>query len=205
MPIEDENEMGISIVKLIKRLNQDADYSRLFRDAFGQVPNGYNIPRALSSYIRTLISFDSPYDHFISGDSTAMTTSQIRGKDLFYSDRLNCNSCHTGVHFTNQGFENNGLYESYSDLGRALITLDKKDVGKFRVPSLRNVAMTAPYMHDGSITSLHDVTDHYQNGLSHHANQSPLLKSFSLREMERADLVSFLEALTGEAAQTAAY
>ena len=94
------------------------------------------------------------------------------------------------------------MHQNYANLGRALITCHNQDVGKFRVPSLRNVAMTAPYMHDGSITSLHDVIDHYQNGLQHHANQSPLLKSFSLREMEKADLVSFLEALTGDAALT---
>lgn len=205
VPIEDENEMGISIVKLIDRLQADPDYSRQFTAAYGTDVNGYNIPRALASYVRTLISFDSPYDAYTNGDISALSQSAIKGKALFFSDRLNCASCHSGNLLTNQSFQNNGLYNNYSDLGRALITLDSADVGKFRVPSLRNVALTAPYMHDGSLNSLQEVLDHYQHNLSGHTNQSPQLRSFELDDDEVQDMMAFLESLTGSQAKRGLY
>ena len=205
VPIEDENEMGISIITLIDRLQANPVYNQLFSSAYGSNVNGYNLPRALASYVRTLTSFDSPYDNYIKGDLTALSSSALRGRALFFSERLNCASCHSGELLTNQSFENNGLYVDYPDLGRALITLNTTDIGKFRVPSLRNVALTAPYMFDGSLYSLEEVLDHYQHNLSGHANQSQLLKSFELNDSEVQNLIAFLESLTGEKARRGAY
>ncbi|MBK8503749.1 MAG: cytochrome-c peroxidase [Saprospiraceae bacterium] len=162
VPIEDENEMGISILKLAERLSQDPEYVQLSQEAYGRAPDPYVITRALSSFVRTLYSGDSYLDQYSQGDATALSSIAIAGKKLFESERLNCTACHHGFNFTNNAFENNGLYINYQDIGRALITLDSSDTGKFRVPSLRNVAITAPYMHDGSLGTLEDVIDHYE-------------------------------------------
>jgi cytochrome c peroxidase len=123
----------------------------------------------------------------------------IKGKRLFESERLNCTACHSGFNFTNNKFENNGLYPKYQDIGRALITLDSSDTGKFRVPSLRNVAITSPYMHDGSIASLEAVVDHYEKtGNEPTPLQSEKLRAFTLTPGEKEALIAFLHALTDE-------
>lgn len=198
IPIEDHNEMGISIIELSKRLEQDEEYAVLFQDAFDQGPNGFTIPRAFSSYIRSLIDGASPYDDFLLGDSTAMSDSAIRGMKLFFSDSLACGQCHSGALLTNFKFENNGLYQDYKDFGRALITLEKQDHGKFRIPSLRNVALTAPYMHDGSIETLEDVIAHYSKAGSPHINKSNLIKGFTLDSKQRSYLLHFMQSLTSQ-------
>ena len=199
VPIEDENEMGISILHLSQRLARDPEYVNLSREAYEMPPSAYVITRALASFVRTLYSGNSRYDHFIQGDSTALTSREKMGRVLFQSDRLNCTSCHGGIQFTNHAFENNGLYSTYMDLGRALITLDSADTGKFRVPSLRNVGITAPYMHDGSLANLEEVINHYEDtGISPKKGQSKKIKAFSLSSEEKGRLIAFLSALTDE-------
>ncbi|MCB0687076.1 MAG: c-type cytochrome [Saprospiraceae bacterium] len=199
VPIEDEHEMGISLPELAKRLEQDPAYTKLAQEAYQQTPNPFVITRALATFIRTLYSGDSPYDQFIHGDTTALNASAQYGKTLFESDRLNCTSCHSGYNFTNGTFQNNGLYEEYVDLGRMLITADSADLGKFRVPSLRNVALTAPYMHDGSLATLDAVLDHYQHrGANPTRLQSANLRAFTLTEDEKEALLAFLKSLTGQ-------
>ncbi len=198
VPIEDENEMGISILELADRLNKDPEYVDLARKAYQQPPNAFVITRALATFVRTLYSGDSDYDRYIQGDSAALNMEAIQGKNLFESERLNCTACHSGFNFTNNKFENNGLYTQYKDSGRAMITLDSTDNGKFRVPSLRNVALTDPYMHDGSVSTLEEVINHYEKaGQYPTILQSEKIKPFELTAAETRTLIAFLESLTG--------
>jgi len=196
VPIEDENEMGISILRLSERLNQNPEYVQLAEDAYGQPINAYVVTRALASFIRTLYSGNSPYDQYITGDSSALSDKELRGKQLFESERLNCTACHSGFNFTDNSFENNGLYQTYKDVGRMLITQDSADLGKFRVPTLRNISITAPYMHDGSLSSLEEVIGHYEKVGQDPTNlQSKKLKAFNLNAEEKEALIAFLKAL----------
>lgn len=196
IPIEDHNEMGISIIELSQRLEQDHEYSKLFQDAFNQTPNGFTIPRAFSSYVRSLIDGSSPYDEFLQGNVTAMSDSAIRGMNLFNSDSLACSNCHSGPLLSKFNFEHNGLYKNYKDFGRALITLKKEDQGKFRIPSLRNISLTAPYMHDGSLSTIDEVIDHYISGGTDHQNKSNFINGFALNKNQKSDLKEFLKTLT---------
>jgi len=198
IPIEDHNEMGIHILELSSRLKNDHEYSDLFHEAFEQEPNAFTIPRALSSYIRSLVDDSCVYDDYLKGDIDALTDSATRGMNLFFSKTLACGTCHSGALLTNFEFENNGLYEDYTDIGRALITLQESDQGKFRIPTLRNIALTAPYMHDGSLSTLEQVIDHYSSGGSSHPNKSILITGFVLSEKQQSDLINFLLSLTSQ-------
>ncbi len=197
VPIEDENEMGIPILSLSKRLKTHVEYQAMAKAAYDQEMNPAVISKSLASFVRTLISCDSPYDKYLRGDPPEMSESAQRGLTLFESKRLNCTACHSGFNLTNNAFENNGLYEDYADLGRALITLDSLDEGKFRVVSLRNISITAPYMHDGSLPTLDAVISHYERvGYQPRSHQSKKLGKFTLTGQERQDLIAFLKALT---------
>ena len=200
VPLEDHFEMGFNMVLLVNRLNENAEYVAEFKTVFGNAPDPFGITRALAAFERTLISGNSPYDKYTyQGKTTALTTSQKAGMELFFSPELNCSSCHGGFLLTDNSFQNNGYFSDYSaDSGRARITLLQEDVGKFRVPTLRNINLTAPYMHDGSVATLEDVIDQYMLGGSGHVNQSELIKSFNLTELEKSDLINFLSALTDE-------
>ncbi len=196
VPIEDKHEMNIPIVKLVKRLEQDEEYVSLFEKAYGNASFIYATPRALASYIRTLIQGDSAYDRYLLGDQNALSSPALRGKRLFESDSLACRNCHSGYDLTDYSYQNNGLYQDSPDFGRALITLDSLDRGKFRVAKLRNVAITAPYMYDGSLRTLSEVIDHYATGGKNHPNQSQHIKGFVLTKSDKEDLIRFLESLT---------
>jgi len=196
VPIEDEHEMGISILELSKRLQDDPSYPVLFQKAYNRIPDAYTIPRALASYVRTLLSGNSKYDQYLKGDSNALSFEEQQGLALFTSEKLQCATCHSGIHLTNGAFENNGLYETYKDLGRGGITLHKADYGKFRVPSLRNIELTAPYMHDGSISTIEQVLEHYATGGASNEFKSPLIKGFTITTQEKERLIAFLHTLT---------
>ena len=116
--------------------------------------------------------------------------------ELFFSNRTNCSSCHSGFNFTSYEFENNGLYETYADSGRMRLTHLEEDRAKFKIPSLRNISHTGPYMHDGSIESLEEVVAHYNYGGQMHPNKSSLVRPLGLSIEEEADLVAFLLSLT---------
>jgi cytochrome c peroxidase len=118
--------------------------------------------------------------------------------DLFFSERAECFHCHVGFNFTNNGFHNNGIAPDHFDAGRAAVTERVSDEGKFKVPSLRNVAVTAPYMHDGSIATLDEVVEHYDRGGLGHPNTDPTIHPLHLSDDDKRALVAFLEALTDE-------
>lgn len=196
VPFEDSNEFNLPIAEALERLRQNTHYAEEFEKVFGQGPSSFTLTRALVAFEEMLISGNAPLDRFRRGDSAALSASAVRGKALFESDSLACKQCHSGFNFRKEGFENNGLYRNYEDPGRYRITLQEKDRGKFIVPTLRNVAETAPYMHDGSLPSLRAVIDHYEAGGKGHPNQSTLIGGFSLSPRETEDLLAFLRSLT---------
>lgn len=217
---------------ILRRFTDDPDYPALFAAAFPEDDDPVTIDRivqAISSFERTLISGNTPYDRYVqTGDETAMSAAARRGMALFFSERAECYHCHAGPNFstsfrsatTDAGppdFQNNGLYAldaagAYPTGNGGLyeFTGDPRDQGKFRVPTLRNIALTAPYMHDGSITTLAEVVEHYAAGGRLTAegplagdgrlnpNKSTLVRPFEITAEERADMVAFLESLTDE-------
>lgn len=198
IPIETHEEMGFNMVLLTERLRTDPEYVAAFQNVFDRLPDPFGITRALAAFERTIISGNSSYDQYVfQGNQYALTESELRGKALFFSTELGCTNCHSGFMFTNSAFENNGYFENYdSDSGRARITTLTTDVGKFKVPTLRNIAVTAPYMHNGSIATLEEIIDQYAAGGSGHVNQSYLIQGFDITAEEKQDLIQFLHALT---------
>lgn len=195
-PISDSTEMNLSLAEAIERLTAHPEYPALFKAAYGDA-NNPPLTRALEAFQYTLISGNSAFDqYYYQGKDNALTASQKRGWILFNSNELKCTKCHSGFNFTNNAFENNGLYENYADIGRARVSSNNTDIGKFKVPTLRNVGLTAPYMHNGSLVSLEDVIAHYASGGSDHENKSPHITGFELTETEKTDLINFLHSLT---------
>jgi cytochrome c peroxidase len=215
----------------IGRLKTDTTYQRLFPAAFADQSQPFtrdNVARALATFERTIVSARSAYDryHFDREDG-AISDSAKRGEVLFHSRPLSCFMCHGGIHFSNAmgsgvrstavQLHNTGLYNlaaalSYpaSDTGLFEITHQPADVGKFKAPTLRNIAITAPYMHDGSVATLEDAIEHYaaggrsisagpNRGVGHdNPNKTQSIQGFQLTHEQRADLVAFLESLTDE-------
>ncbi len=199
VPIEDHDEMNLNLLVMRDRFSEDQSYIDQAKVIYNRRPDAFAISRALASYLRTFISDNSPYDKYVyGGDSTALNENQKRGYDLFFGNKAKCSTCHTGINLTNYQFENNGLYANYNgkDRGRQRVTDNPDDEGKFRVANLRNIALTAPYMHDGSLPDLESVLDHYGNHGSNHAMKNSIIDQIIITDSEKQDLISFLEALT---------
>ncbi len=196
-PIEAHNEMDFDINKVVERLNRNASYVAEFEKAYNQGPSVFALTRAIANYERTLFSGKSKFDDYqYANNSAAFSASELNGYTLFFGEKGECFHCHGEYNFTDNSFKNNGLYLNYVDSGRARITTLSKDVGKFKVPSLRNIAYTAPYMHDGSLSTLEEVVEHYNSGGQPHVNRSGLIKPLNLTPQEKIDLVNFLKALS---------
>ena len=196
-PISDPNEMDLGISEAVNRLGENENYRWLFGKAFKSEPNVFGITRALAAYQRSLISANSRFDRFYyQAETLALSSSMRRGWDLFRSDSLNCISCHMPPHFSSFAFENNGLTSHSTDPGRFRISGDPDERHHFKIPSLRNVAYTSPYMHDGSYGSLSEVIDAYSSGGSGETGQSPLINSFILSSQDKKALLDFFESLT---------
>jgi cytochrome c peroxidase len=193
-------------------LRSDPKYRALFAQAFPADAEPFTIPnvtKAIASFERSIVSARSPYDRYhYGGDDSAVTESAKRGEILFFSRQLSCFRCHGGFTFSGNTvserhavaepeFHNNGVSAAP---GLFEITKDPNDIGKFKAPTLRNIAVTAPYMHDGSIATLDGVISHYAAGGGHnYANQDPLIAGFTLSSQDRIDLIAFLKSLTDEA------
>jgi cytochrome c peroxidase len=218
---------------LIQRLRAEPRYAKLFAAAFADQEKAFtidNVTKAIASFERTILSGDSPYDEYRRGDDpNAISESAKRGEALFFSERLECFHCHGGFNLTGSvdylgkgfaevEFHNTGLYNlkgTYSypepNVGLYEFTQQQDDIGKFKAPTLRNIALTAPYMHDGSVRTLEDAIDHYRVGGRTvkagplagvgflNPNKSEFVKSFELSASERAELLSFLRSLTDPA------
>ncbi|MFT5820934.1 MAG: cytochrome c peroxidase [Crocinitomix sp.] len=195
VPIAEHAEMAFNIVEISKLLKQDSTYVKMSNEAYNRKPDAFVITRAISAFERTLISGNSKYDQQVHQGRNVMNKSEKRGMDLFFN-QLNCVQCHSGFNFTNYTTTNNGLYEVYADSGRQRVTKLESDRAVFKIPTLRNIALTAPYMHDGSIATLEEVIAHYKTGGAKHKNKSDKLKPFDLSEAEMSDLIHFLNCLT---------
>ncbi len=235
---EDPVELGLSgrEDELLERLRADAVYQELFTRAFPERTDPFSeradpfsvetITKAIAGFQRTLISGDSPVDRYRRGDRTALSEEARLGQALFFSERLECFHCHGGLGFTGtfdfEGksapeveFHNNGLYNIDGNggypphnTGLHQFTLRPEDMGRFKAPTLRNIEVTAPYMHDGSIATLDEVLDHYAAGGrtvtegpfvgvgSENPNKSGFVRGFTLTTRERAAVLAYLRALT---------
>lgn len=194
VPIQEHSEMAFNMVLLALRLNANTDYKNEFIEAFGDSATAYTITRAIAQYERTLIHQESAFDAYLAGDEGALSDQAKAGFDLFYG-KANCSTCHSGPLQTDYGFYNNGTAVSANDYGRAELTLDSADFYLFKVPSLRQVAFTAPYMHDGTLATLEDVLDQYNVGGTEHAFASSLIAPLNLDEEELGALKEFLKSL----------
>jgi cytochrome c peroxidase len=196
-PLSDTNEMNRNVLELASELKSDPTLNKLSLLAYGRDLDVYVITRALACFQRTFVSGDSHYDRFVFLDQKdQMSASQQRGMDLFFSGRTSCSSCHSGVLFTDYHFYNIGLYRHYADTGLERVTYSPQDSGKFKTPSLRNCALTAPYMHDGSLESLQEVISFYNRGGALHPAKDSLIRPLGLTAREERDLVAFLLSLT---------
>jgi cytochrome c peroxidase len=210
-PIKNPMEMNQTLTNLITKLASDGNYPALFQAAFGSPAiTAEKLSLALENYLLTLTSFDSKFDHVLAGQET-FTPQEQRGFELFsteYDPRrgqfgADCFHCHGGPLFQSQGFANNGLDSAFSDLGRGAVTGKSYDAGKFAVPSLRNVALTGPYMHDGRFKTLDEVVEHYCTGVKRSATLDPNLArhpdgGVPLTAADKKALVAFLDTLTDE-------
>ncbi len=200
VPIQEHNEFNFNIILIAERLAQIDEYITMCENAYGRSPDAFSITRSLANFQRTLISGNSAYDRYaFQGLASALNAVELRGMNLFFSDELACSSCHSGFNFSNYTFENNGLYDDYNDEGRMHLTGLEADRARFKVPSLRNVEFTAPYMFDGSLLSLHDVVEHYNSGGYAHINKSEKIRPLGLSPIEKDALVAFLVSLTDHA------
>lgn len=233
IPIFGEHPIELGVVDkdaVLQRFTTDPLYQELFAKAYpGKKPGWTEVVGALATFVRGLVSADSPYDRYLAGDLTALPPEALRGMDLFFSEELECHHCHGGFNFTEATtkkgqpfgaalFQNNGLYNiggtgAYptGNGGVFEVTGNPADMGRFRAPTLRNISVTGPYMHDGSIATLDAVLDHYARGGrlvesgpyagdgAQNPNKSGLVPGFSLSVQQRSDLLTFLHTLTDEA------
>ncbi len=195
-PINDHREFDLSREEAVERIGSMPLYQEMSMKAYGTEVTIESIQKAIANFQREIIAEKSPFDDFMRGDTSAISASAKNGWRLFQSDDLACASCHSGFDFSDYSFQNNGYFDTYSDSGRALMTGLASDVAKFKVPSLRNVELTYPYMHNGSVDSLSQIIRRYAEGGSQHQNQHPVLEGFEISTSEIQDLEDFLNSLT---------
>lgn len=206
-PVTNPDEMGNTWPNVVTTLEQDPEYPELFRMAFGEDEiDSVRVVQAIAQFERTLISANSRFDQFLLG-TLELTPQEENGRNVFLMEtKGDCFHCHGNPNnplWTDNIFHNNGLDATFTDLGLGRITGDPADNGKFKTPSLRNLAFTAPYMHDGRFQTLDEVIDHYSEGLQDSPTIDPLMKSVAqggvqLSEQDKADLKAFLLSLSDE-------
>lgn len=211
MPIQDELEMDETLDNVLAKLNASETYRNQFKKAFGtENINSLLLSKALEQFMLTIVSQNAKYDDFLAGKAT-LTAEEERGRFLFFTEYnpafpnasgADCRHCHSGADFENNQYMNNGLDAdgAVTDFGREKVTNNSNDRAKFKVPSLRNIALTAPYMHDGRFKTLEQVVDHY-NLVTNSATLDPsfhqqLPNGLQLTTTDKAALVAFLRTLT---------
>ncbi len=213
MPIQDPLEMNESLENVVVKLSNEQKYRDQFIRAFGSDEiTAEKMSLAMEQFMNSLVSSESKYDKYLRGDAT-LTANEEHGRYLFFqefnpffpdSSGADCAHCHGGANFENDQYMNNGLDTDgdQSDNGRENTTMNTSDKAKFKVTSLRNIGVTAPYMHDGRFNDLFEVVEHYNSGLKHSATLDPALdqvisnNGLGLSEQDKADLVAFLLTLT---------
>ena len=204
IPITSEVEMNNTFSNIISELEADPEYVAMFEAAFenGAI-NPDNILKALSQFMIMMVSGESKYDRYLNNDGTTLTADESAGLALF---ELKCASCHSGVLQTDQSYRNNGLAldPEFNDVGRYRVTGQPSDSLKFKVPSLRNIEATFPYMHDGRIPDLEAVLDHYASGIIDSPTLDPIFRNddgslgIPLTEVEKTQIIAFLKTLTDD-------
>ena len=197
VPIQEHVEMDMHMLDLLKKLQEVEEYALAAKEIFDRDFDAWVLTRSIAAFERSLISDNSNFDKFYyQKDKNAISESAKRGWKLF-SEELYCTKCHPAPHFTNFKAEDNGLYAEYGeDKGRFRIHHDTADIGMFKVPSLRNIELTFPYMHDGSLKTLSEIIDHYSEGGKGHFNQSQEIVAFEIDNNQKEDLINFLNSLT---------
>lgn len=194
VPLTSEHEMGETLKNVIKKLNKNSFYTSKFKEAFGTSSiTDQKLLHALAQFTSMLVSSNSKYDQFIAGKTT-FTPSEKEGYELF---KTNCAVCHREPLFTDFSFRNTGLATDSKDTGRERITQSSKDIGKFKVPTLRNIEFTYPYMHDGRFSSLEEVIEFKVNGIQDSPTLDPFFKQkIHLNASQKKSLIDFLKTLS---------
>ncbi len=193
-PIANPIEMNLPIEKAVEKIGAIKGYQEQFQKVFGQPVTAENIGKAIAAFERTVLSGDAPLDRVQAGDETALSIQAWEGMQLFFG-KANCSSCHSGPNFTDNGFHNIGVsFDSAKpDLGRFEISKLAGDKGSFKTPTLREIAKTGPYMHDGSLATLEEVVNYYDKGGTPNEFLDEELFPLKLNDDQKAALVAFLK------------
>ena len=199
-PIQNPIEMGTTHSDVVAKIGAIAGYRPLFQKAFGSPEITIDkMAQAIATFERTLLSGNSPYDRYKAGDKKALAPAQVRGMDVFFNI-AKCDQCHEGINFTTNAYANIGVGadKAEPDQGRFLVTHQPGDWGALKTPTLRDIARTAPYMHDGSLKTLEDVVEFYNKGGMPNRNLDEKIRPLKLTGGQKQDLVEFLKSLSGE-------
>jgi cytochrome c peroxidase len=193
-PIQNPIEMGHTMDACVECLNAIPGYKKQFQEVFKTDVTADGIAKAIAAFERTVLSGDAPYDAYVAGDKKALSESAARGMTLFFN-KARCSACHGGPNFSDAAFHNIGvgMDKKEPDEGRKVISKLDGDRGAFKTPTLREIARTAPYMHDGSLKTLEDVVEHYNKGGIANPQLDEEIFPLELTAAEKADLVTFMK------------
>ena len=193
-PIANPIEMNLPVEEAVKKIAAIEGYERQFQAVFGETVTAENLAKAIAAFERTVLSGNAPYDRFKAGDATALSEQAQAGMKLFFG-KANCSACHTGHNFTDNAFHNLGVSFDVDepDIGREAISKLGGDRGSFKTPSLREIARTGPYMHDGSLATLEDVVEYYNKGATPNEFLDEGIFPLKLSDEKKAALVAFLK------------
>ena len=198
IPIQNPVEMNLSLTKLVEKLSADPKYPPLFKKAFGETTiTPQRVAQAIATFERTIKTKETFYDRYRQGDKSAMSSSALRGMNLFFG-KAKCSICHNGPRFTDNQFHNIGVElpsHEEKDVGRERVTRENFHVRAFKTPGLRYTSLTGPYMHNGSIKTLAEVVEFYDSGGKDDPFKSPFISPMGLSANEKKDLVEFLKTL----------
>jgi cytochrome c peroxidase len=202
-PVLNPIEMDLHADEIVQRVRADAELRGRMRAVFGRDPEHEDVARVLASYVRSILAGDSPYDQYVAGRRDALSDTQQAGLKLFRG-KANCVACHVGTTFTDERFHNTGTGwkdGAWIDPGRGAVSKDESERGAFKTPGLREVVRVAPYMHDGSLQSLEDVVDFYDQGGRENPLLDPEMRPLKLTADEKRALVEFLKSLSGKVSE----
>jgi cytochrome c peroxidase len=198
-PILSAKEMDLTLEEAVARLNGVSRYRQLFSEVFERDISAPDLARALASYVRTILAGDSPYDRHLQGNAEALSEEARQGLRIFRG-KGNCTLCHLGPNLTDEGFHNTGIAwreGRFDDDGRYIVTRNDSERGSFKTPTLREVARTPPYMHDGSLATLEEVIAYYDRGGNRNPQLDPEMRPLGLTREETRALAAFLRSLSG--------
>jgi len=193
-PIANPIEMNLPIADAVEKIGAIKGYQEQFENVFGEPVNAANLAKAIAAFERTVLAGNSPYDRYKAGDGQALSELAEKGRRLFFG-KANCSGCHTGPNFTDNGFHNVGIGMEHAqpDHGRELLSKLAGDRGAFKTPTLRDIARTAPYMHDGSLATLEDVVEYYSKGGTPNEHLDEEIFPLNLSDEQKMALVAFMK------------